>query len=414
MWLLHDEGFRLLLEALPDATVAVDREGRIVAANARVGTLLGWAPGDLLGRQVEVLVPASRVADHRRLRQRFAEHPHAREMSRSSELVARRADGSDIPVQVSLSPLPASGGDEGVVIASIRDAREGRQRERVLRAERQRALAMLSSLGVAVLACDADGRVEFANGVAAHLLGTEVGALHGEPLARVLPLADPETGAPLELPPLRGEAHLPLDALWRAEAVLGLADRPRRILTVTMSPILDDGAPAGAVLALRDVTEESAARRRLVHLASHDALTGLPNRTEFFARLGRVVPRASRRVSHALLYLDLDDFKPVNDQYGHPAGDELLRQLTRRVGRELRSRDTFARIGGDEFAILLEHCHLTEALRLAEAIRKVVEGFRLPWDGQMLGVGASLGVVAITDPAVDPADYLELADSACY
>jgi diguanylate cyclase (GGDEF)-like protein len=115
---------------------------------------------------------------------------------------------------------------------------------------------------------------------------------------------------------------------------------------------------------------------RLAHLASHDALTALPNRREFERRVSTVLVEAREpRSQHAVLYLDLDEFKLVNDTCGHAAGDELLRQMSALLRPRLREGDTLARLGGDEFGVLLEHCAPAAALRIAEALRKTIGDF---------------------------------------
>ena len=125
--------------------------------------------------------------------------------------------------------------------------------------------------------------------------------------------------------------------------------------------------------------------RDLEYQASHDALTTLVNRQEFERRLKRVIGTArTEGAEHALCYLDLDQFKVINDTCGHEAGDELLRQLGGLLQQRTRKRDTLARLGGDEFGVLLEHCSLTQAQRVANGLREAIEGFRFVWEGRSL------------------------------
>jgi diguanylate cyclase (GGDEF)-like protein len=157
------------------------------------------------------------------------------------------------------------------------------------------------------------------------------------------------------------------------------------------------------------------ATARLVYQASHDALTGLINRREFEQRLERTLLSALQQDrEHALCYMDLDQFKVINDSCGHAAGDELLRQLTLLLKGNLRERDTLARLGGDEFALLLENCSIADALEVADTFRAEVQRFRFKWGDRIFAVGMSVGMVAINRDSGTAASLLSAADAACY
>lgn len=154
---------------------------------------------------------------------------------------------------------------------------------------------------------------------------------------------------------------------------------------------------------------------KMEHMAYHDGLTGLANRHELHKRLNSMLKSAKRHNhQHALLFLDLDQFKVVNDTCGHDAGDALLTSLAEVLASQLRARDTVARLGGDEFGILLENCDDEEALLTAEKIRKAVEQFRFDWHGKSFSVGVSTGVVPITSQSGNLKRILSTADMACY
>ncbi|MGK2952311.1 MAG: EAL domain-containing protein [Thiobacillus sp.] len=152
----------------------------------------------------------------------------------------------------------------------------------------------------------------------------------------------------------------------------------------------------------------------LVYQASHDALTGLINRREFEQRLERTVLSAMQGREHALCYMDLDQFKVINDTCGHAAGDELLRQLSLLLKGNLRERDTLARLGGDEFALLLENCSIADALEVADTFLTEVQRFRFKWGDRIFAVGMSVGIVAINQDSSTAASLLSAADAACY
>lgn len=144
----------------------------------------------------------------------------------------------------------------------------------------------------------------------------------------------------------------------------------------------ESGEILGVVLVFHDVTEQRRLSGEMTFRATHDALTGLVNRAEFESRLRRVLNKAHEdRSEHALMYLDLDQFKLVNDACGHSVGDQLLQQVSKLLGESVRARDTLARLGGDEFAVILEHCSADQAQRVAQQICERMDDFRFVHDG---------------------------------
>lgn len=164
-----------------------------------------------------------------------------------------------------------------------------------------------------------------------------------------------------------------------------------------------------------DVTREYELAEELNFQARHDALTGLINRREFEFQCGKLLQRTQKdQTEHALCFMDLDQFKVVNDTCGHAAGDELLRQIVRIFHKKIRKRDQLARMGGDEFALLMEHCNLEQAKRVAESLHKSVKDYNFSWEGHAFRIGVSIGLVAITAEVTDFTELLKQADSACY
>ena len=171
----------------------------------------------------------------------------------------------------------------------------------------------------------------------------------------------------------------------------------------------------GAVLVFHDVTEPRRMAQQMAHDATHDALTNLANRREFERRLERALASAKQFGSrHALCYLDLDQFKLVNDAAGHAAGDELLRQIRGLLAGKFRGRDTLARLGGDEFGLLLENCELERALRISDMVIATLRNHRFAWQQWTFHVGVSIGLVSITADAESATQLLTQADVACY
>ena len=164
-----------------------------------------------------------------------------------------------------------------------------------------------------------------------------------------------------------------------------------------------------------NVTKTHQMSKQLTYQATHDTLTGLVNRAEFETRLDRVIQHAKNKNSnHALCYIDLDQFKVVNDTCGHAAGDELLRQVSNILQTEVRKRDTLARLGGDEFGLLLERCSLEQATRVAESVRKAIDSYRFGWEGNSFKLGASMGLIPIDQFSGSVGTVMREADAACY
>lgn len=164
-----------------------------------------------------------------------------------------------------------------------------------------------------------------------------------------------------------------------------------------------------------DISERKSMDQKLSYQASHDHLTGLIGRVEFENRATRLLSTIiTEKTKHAMCFLDLDQFKVINDTCGHPAGDELLRQLGKLLQGIIRKRDTLARLGGDEFGVLMEHCSLEQANRVAEDILKAVMSYKFVWGSNVFRIGVSIGLVAVTEATGDFSNLFRQADAACY
>ncbi len=297
---------------------------------------------------------------------------------------------------------------------SVTDVHERKEAELALRAEREKALVTLASIGDAVVTTDATGHIEMLNPAAEKLLMLKRKEAAGKPLNEVVRMILQRTRQPIvdpvELCMQRGRVSS------RGDSLLIAADNSEHAIEYTATPIRnDEGQVWGAVLVLRNVTQERRMQQEMSYQATHDGLTGLVNRVEFERRLTRVIRHASAtHDTHALCYLDLDQFKVINDTCGHGAGDELLRQISLILRDTVRKRDTVARLGGDEFGILMEHCSLQQATRVATSVRERIADYRFRWDQHVFGVGASIGLVTIDETSEQMADVMRHVDAACY
>ncbi|RJG03855.1 EAL domain-containing protein [Noviherbaspirillum sedimenti] len=289
------------------------------------------------------------------------------------------------------------------------------ERTAALLAEKERATVTLQSIADGVITTDVDGLVEYLNPVAEQLTGWRSAAARGLALSEVFCIVDDTSRLALADPVQRVLASGAAVSLQGNAVLLGKHGQEFAI-EETAAPIRDAaGQVSGVVLAFHDVSRSRQIAAQLSYQASHDDLTGLVNRREFEHRLKQAVQSAAAEDrQHAFIYIDLDQFKIVNDTSGHCAGDELLRTLASLLQNKLRASDTLARLGGDEFGILLENCPAGPATTIAESLRETVGDFRFVWQGNNFTVSLSIGVVNFGGSEMSVSDILSAADTACY
>jgi len=296
-------------------------------------------------------------------------------------------------------------------------AREQRKQAfRSLRQERERVLTTLSSIGDGVITTDVHGLIESMNPAAQQLCGVGESDFQGKALFSVYQVTRGEKGAVVESVVERClKDRLPIEDS-SLDLYLVKANDTRIAINHSAAPIISsEGELLGTVLVFRDVTDTRLLARELSHRASHDSLTGLPNRAEMDRQIEHTLKEAqSGQSRHALIAFDLDRFKHVNDTAGHPAGDALLRQVANICRDKLRAADTLARVGGDEFLVLLRNCSEERAKQIAEALVAAIAALQFEWLGQEYRIGASAGVALITAETSQLSTLLDRADAACY
>jgi diguanylate cyclase (GGDEF)-like protein/PAS domain S-box-containing protein len=276
----------------------------------------------------------------------------------------------------------------------------------------------LHSLAEAIVATDLEGQLTFLNPAAEKLLAIGRAQALGRRLEEIVGLVD-QADRKLLADPVReaigGGNGGPHD-LTRRAVLLGKASGEERAIELAASPLRgEDGAVAGAVVLLHDVTELRGLHRQMSYQATHDALTGLVNRREFERRLEESADVARRgETTHMLCYLDLDRFKIVNDSSGHLAGDSMLREVAKLLRDAVRDSDTVARLGGDEFGMLLVGCPLDKARQIADDVCRSVAAYRFVWQDRVYNIGVSIGLIEIGREAGTVEQLLAAADSACY
>ena len=403
--------FRGLFESIAEGVYQSRRDGRMMSVNPAFVDMLGYRTAEELYAlpSVEALYwdPADRAE--------FVRRVESEGEIRAAEFLMRRRDGQQLVILENARLMRDGAGRILGYEGSITNITERKRAEQAIFAEKERAQVTLQSIGDAVISTDAEGRIEYINPVAERLTAWSLAEARGQPIGTVLRLVNELTREPVESS-LTG-------ALGRG-GVGGPTDHSALItrtgnevaIQESAAPICDRaGRVMGAVMVFHDVTKERRLKRALAWQAGHDALTGLINRREFDNRLQAALLSAQRgEGSYALLYIDLDQFKVVNDTYGHQAGDRLLRDVTGLLQSRVRASDTIARLGGDEFGVLLEGCTLEQACRIAEAARQAIRDFRFNWGSSTMSVGASIGIVEICAETENVAHVMSAADIACY
>ena len=305
----------------------------------------------------------------------------------------------------------------GTLVGLLRflQARESRVVEAMFD-ERERARVTLHSIGDAVITTDAHERIDYLNPVAERLTQWTLAEARGRPVAEVCRLMDESTMGPAPTPIGRALRDNRICPFGGGDVALVRRDGSTVAIEDSAAPIHDrHGRVIGGAMVFHDVTATRRMAQRISWAATHDSLTGLVNRREFESRVEAALLSARNSARHHVLcYLDLDQFKVVNDTCGHAAGDGLLKQVAAILQSKLRESDTLARLGGDEFGVLLEGCALEPAQLIAADLLAAVRDFRYPWDGQAFNVTASIGLVAICAESASRAEIFSAADTACY
>lgn len=287
--------------------------------------------------------------------------------------------------------------------------------EEALFQEKERAQVTLASIGDGVIRTDVRGMIDYMNPAAERLTGWPIHEAYGKHLRDVFLIIDPDTHTMLLDPVTRCLAEGRY-VEFPGERMLQPRDGHPIAVRDSASPIVNrQGRTVGAVLAFKDVTELRQMERERSFLSTHDPLTGLLNRRAFEEEVERAVRRArEKRVQQAVLFLDIDQFKLINDTCGHFAGDELLKRTVERLQAHLPAGSAFARLGGDEFAALLPDPRGPEAVALAQQLRATLERSRFSWEDRVFEIAASIGVAQIHSQTPDGGAALAAADAACF
>ncbi len=326
-----------------------------------------------------------------------------------------RADGSTRYMHGTAKAVRDSRGRAVRLVGTNRDVTESHRIARELARQHELLQITMRSIGDGVITTDQVGKVLWLNPVAESMIGWDAVEAKGKAIDDVFETLYAES---------RERAPNPVLTCLARNDVVGLSEDTLLLtrystecfLEVSAAPIrYDDGEVHGAVLIFHDVTERRSLADEMTWRATHDTLTGLLNRSEFELRLTKLHALLDQTTDqHALLFIDLDHFKIINDTSGHAAGDELLQQVAQMLKESVRSQDTLVRLGGDEFAVILEQCPIDDARRIAACIRERMERFRFVHLMQRFRISASIGLVPINRSFIDVSAIVRSADQACY
>lgn len=401
-----NEQLQMLIKSSPLAIYTRDPNGLLTSWNPAAEKMYGWTATEVLGKPLPSVPNESRASSDG-LRMRLL----AGESFIKLEARRRRRDGTPIDVDAFLGPLRDAAGNINGVVAVVADITERKQAEKALRDSEAELRLLTDNVPAMISHIDRQMNCVFANKRYADFFGLAVADLAGKPLREIVGAADYPV---LEAHFAKALAGQPVSFQWNVQRSSG----EQRCIEVKLVPrAADQEQISGCYSMAIDITEQKRAEERIRHVADHDSLTGLPNRLLFNDRLGQAISIAKRDASQcALLYLDLDKFKPVNDTLGHDAGDQLLKMVAERIREQVRESDTVARVGGDEFTVILHD--VSSPQNAAAVAQKIITAlaapFRLGSELPGIEIGSSVGIAVYPSDAQDHDSLVKKADVAMY
>ncbi|MDX1496700.1 MAG: EAL domain-containing protein [Salinisphaeraceae bacterium] len=413
-----------ILQNVADGIITINRQCTVQSFNAAAEKMFGYKSKDVIGKNVAMLMPERFRAHHDALVNSVAERGDLSTITMRREVVGRRKNGEEFPIWMSVSRMPTSDGWE--FIGMLSDISQRKETEKLLATESQLRKSILQSSPFAIISTDAQGIIQSLNPAAEELLGYEADELVNTATPCVLHSPDELEQHAREVNQRRKTpVECGIDSLLARVREGQMEQREWTYLRkngsqlpvdVTINALREeDGELAGYLVIAYDITDRRKTQAFIEHMAHHDALTDLPNRTLLYDRLGQAIERAKRgRNNVALIMLDLDNFMRINDSLGHQVGDELLLAMAQRLKATLRRGDTVARMGGDEFVLILSD--IQSQATVEEIAKKIIKSVSEPVRVQQheLSITPSLGISSYPDDGDDPHHLLKNADTAMY
>ncbi len=405
------ERLAVTLASIGDAVISVDNSGRVNLINPVAELLTGWDKDEATGRPLmeifNIINETSRLPVENPVDLVF-KHGKIVGLANHTVLIAR--DGSERSIADSAAPIRDKDGTILGVILVFRDVTDDRQKEAAIEQSETRLRQITDNMLDMISQTDVNGVFEYASPSHRHVLGYSPEDLLSRTLFDFI--------HPKDLPTVQSafQDTVELSTASRFEYRCRNANDSYLWLESVCNPLRNpEGLVTGVIFGTRDITERKQAEESLQYLAMHDPLTNIPNRYLLEEMLQQTVERAKRGVQSALLFIDLDNFKIVNDTYGHVVGDELLVTVARTLTNNLQAEDFVARFGGDEFAVLLEGVTREQAELIAEKLRHITDQTEMPLGahGVEFTLTISIGMIMV-DGTADTRKLLALADNALY
>jgi diguanylate cyclase (GGDEF)-like protein/PAS domain S-box-containing protein len=395
------ERLRAIVDNAVEGIITFDPQGILQSLNPAAGRMFGYSTAEVVGRSAGDLLPTIGIAT--------AGLPGRRPFLGKLETVGRRKDGSSFPIELAISQARLEGKPQFIAIAH--DITDSKQTEQALRDGAEKLRVFADNVPAMTVSFDESLRCVFANKRyadffdlgTADVVGMHVRQIVGEDVYNEIKghFAQALQGQPVAYQRTRKRQNGEF-----------------RHLEIKLLPhVGNPGKVVGIFAVMNDITEHMLAEERIQRMAHHDGLTGLPNRLLFNDRLNQALTLARRDASgFALLYLDLDKFKPVNDTLGHAVGDELLKSAAARIRRQVRESDTVARVGGDEFSVILSDIARREdaAIVAEKIVAALAAPFELGTPRQSIEIGTSIGIAVYPAHARDAEALVRAADAAMY
>ena len=400
----------LIIQNMRDTLYRVDTAGRLVYVSPAAEELTGYTTKELIGTVVTdiYMYPEKREEFLDQLR-------GANGYLDNYEVELRHKQGHGVWVLINVRNFLDDKGNVAGIEGIIRDITSRKLMEQALEFEREKAQVTLKSIADGVITTDVHGRIEYMNPMAATITGWQLAAAKGMAIETVYhPVSDSDIYQ--DTNPVTECLHTGDSVMFANIRLLRREDGREFAIRDSASPIRSrEGETIGVVLIIHDVTHIRDMSQQLAFQASHDAHTGLLNRRAFEQKVLHALELShTQGIQHVLCYMDLDQFKIINDTCGHIAGDTMLVQIAHTMQAFVRDGDTIARLGGDEFGLLLENCPLERGIEIAEEVRESIASFRFVWQEKMFEIGISIGMIVLEQSSGELSEVLSKADSACF
>jgi len=401
---------RAILDNAAEAIITTDENGIIESFNVAAEKLFGYQPEEVTGEKISILMPPETGAKHDAYMQGYISTGSPNVIGEERELPALHKDGSELQVSLKISEMRLEG--RRLFSALIADISERKQMLDMIQSRQQYLETILDNAAEGILTFDENGVIKSCNRAAENLFGYRSAEIVGQNLSVIIPPEGRDQRDDYLEHFMRNKVQA---LLGREGEVQGRTQNGRKIpMALKVSRIFLENEPLYIGL-IADISERKAILENLRQMAEYDGLTGLHNRSYFQEELERVVERARRSQTFRanLLYIDLDNFKYVNDTMGHAAGDHLLVEVAGILNKRVRKGDVVARFGGDEFAVLLYDSDARTAFTVAESFRKHMVDYRFMHQGKVVDIGCTVGVATIESTCLNGEMAISRADLAC-